>query len=130
MSRGDGSFLDSSFARRRRPSLRHACALPSPAPDPPLPCAPSAPPLPRSRRFGGDFHLPAGPCLAAWSLDGPGHALGSGALAACASGEQAALLMRKFVRDTWDDPSGDAGAWQEAEHGAWVDEFVDNGLGV
>lgn len=99
---------------------------PSPSPPYPYPCS-SHPPPPPSRRW--NFNLPAVPTLVAWSKGGPGHQIGPDALQTCSS-EQATLLMKKFIRDTWDDPAGAIGSWGEPEHGAWVDPFVSDGMGV
>lgn len=66
----------------------------------------------------------------AWTKAGPGSALSGASLESCPSGEQAAALLRKFLRETWDDPAGAAGGWDEAGHGAWVEEWVYDGLGV
>lgn len=43
---------------------------------------------------------------------------------------QAALLLRKFLRDTWDDPTGVIGSWGGPEHGAFVSDVMHGGLGL
>jgi hypothetical protein len=90
------------------------------------------PPLtPHFHRAHFDFDLPALPCLIAWTQAGPGSALGGTALTSCASEAAAELLVRKFIRDTWDEPAGAGGVWAEAHHGAWVDDgWVEEGLGM
>lgn len=82
----------------------------------------------RRRRF--NYTLPTGPALVAWSKAGPGHTLAADALESCGSAEQGSLMVKKFVRDTWDDPSGLIGGWGEPDHGAYVDETVAGGLGL
>ncbi|GBF89740.1 cysteine synthase B [Raphidocelis subcapitata] len=80
------------------------------------------------RRY--DFTLPSGPTLVAWTKAGPGNALCGGGLDSCCSSEQAVALLRKFLRETWDEPAGAGGGWGEADHGAWVEHWVYDGLGV
>ncbi|KIZ05644.1 cysteine synthase B [Monoraphidium neglectum] len=75
------------------------------------------------------LHGHAGPHYVLFTA-GAGCEGGEGEAAAAAALKGAALLVRKFVRDTWDDPAAPSADWQEPGHGAFVDEWVSEGLGV
>jgi len=66
----------------------------------------------------------------AWSKAGPGATLSADTVASCAAPDQSTLLLRKFIRDTWDDPTGVLGSWGHPEHGAWVEQWMQDGLGL
>jgi hypothetical protein len=76
------------------------------------PRAPLSPPPNRSRCF--NFAPSRLPCLAVWSAAGPGQRLEAGSLDALSSEEERAALVRKFVRDTWDQPAAEGSGWDEA----------------
>ncbi len=85
---------------------------------------------PPNNRTRFDYNLPSTPALVAWTKSGPGHTLSADALASCADADQSGLLLRKYIRDTWDDPTGVIGGWDMAEHGEYVEAWVEDGQGI